>query len=131
MRHRIPEESYRGIYHEKVQPGDLILMDESFEDPVASMDLSEGIYDSLWRLSLETGLGLTVDLRRIPLTQQEIDACDRADRDPYREPREGRLYAVRPRSEYHLSDDMHIIGYMTEETVCRIRNKDRESFLGS
>lgn len=131
MRRQIEPEQFKGTYREKIQEGDLLVMGTEPDTIKGRMPLREGIYDSLWELSLETDLGLIVDIRKIPLRQDIIDGCNAEDRDPYRIPLRDEIYIVRPESSYHLRDDLKVIGYLTSERVCRIKNKDRISYLNS
>lgn len=131
MRHLIPPEEYKGSYSDVIQPEDLLIMGKEPEDAAGSIRLSGGIYEGLWRLSLETGLGMIVDVRRIPLTQQFINDCNRRDINPYEQPMDDKIYIAHPLSSYHLRRDISVIGYLTREIVCRIINGDRESYLRS
>ena len=131
MRKAIKPEDYKGEYSDTVKPEDLLVMGNEPDSAIGSMLLCDGISEGLWRISLETGLGMIVDIRKIPLTQPEIDRCNRTDTDPYDIPSDKRIYIVHPASEYHLRDDIRVIGYMTADKVCRVKNKDRISFLKS
>lgn len=93
------------------------------------ISLGNGIFESLWRLSIETGLGLVVDVRRIPLAQTFIDRCNCEDINPYEQPLDSSIFISHPFSEYHLKRDLTVIGYLTQKKVCRLINGDRESFL--
>ena len=131
MREHIDPENYRGIYYDTVCFEDLIIMGDKPNEIKAFMPLKEGINESLWRLSLETKLGLIIDIRRIPLEQGFIDLCNREDINPYEQPMDGEIYIVHPKSEYHLRKDISVIGYMTRDKVCKVINGDRESYLRS
>lgn len=93
------------------------------------ISLDDGIFESLWRLSIETGFGLVVDVRRIPLAQTFIDRCNSEDINPYEQPLDRSIFISHPLSEYHLRRDLTVIGYLTRKKVCMLRNGDRESFL--
>ncbi|MBQ9606693.1 MAG: hypothetical protein IJV16_05900 [Lachnospiraceae bacterium] len=131
MRHRIDPGDFRGAYYDEIRAEDLIVMGECPQKTAGTMRLGLGIYGSLWRLSLETGLGMVIDIRRIPLEQSYIDNCNRRDINPYEQPLEKDLYIVHPVSSYHLQRGISVIGYLTKDKVCRILNGERESFLGS
>ena len=131
MRPVIEPKAFKGRYNDEIKPEDLIIMGDFSGEAVGRMELDNGILRSLWRLSLETGLGMTVDIRRIMISQKYLNECNRADINPYEQPMDGCLYISRPASEYHLRRDITVIGYMTKEKVCRIINGDRESYLGS
>ena len=48
-------------------------------------DLSQGgIYNGLWEMAESSRLGLTVDLRKIPVKQETIEICEIFDINPYR-----------------------------------------------
>ena len=131
MREHIDPEDHRGTYYDTVCFEDLIIMGDKPDEIKAFMPLKEGINESLWRLSLETKLGLIIDIRRIPLEQGFIDLCNREDINPYEQPMDGEIYIVHPKSEYHLRKDISVIGYMTRDKVCIVINGDRESYLRS
>ncbi len=131
MRKHIKPEDYKGKYSDTVKPEDLLIMGNAPDSSIGSMPLCDGINEGLWHISLETGLGMIVDIRKIPLAQSEIDRCNREDINPYDIPSDERIYIVRPASEYHLRDDVRVIGYMTADKVCRVKNNDRISFLKS
>lgn len=129
MRERVEPEEYRGVYNDEIRDGDLIIMGKEPEKTAGHICAENGIYESLWRLSLETDLGLIVDVRRIPFDQSYIDRCNREDTNPYVIPTELIIYVSHPLSEYHLRKDLTVIGYLTKERVCRLINGDRYSFL--
>ena len=43
-----------------------------------------GFLSGLWKMAEASGVGLDVDLRRIPIRQETIEICERADADPYK-----------------------------------------------
>ncbi len=131
MRRRIDPEDYLGSYTDEIRPDDLIIMGEGLTGAAGSMKLKDGILESLWRISLETDLGMVVDIRRIPFGQDHIDRCNLDDINPYEQPMEGCIYIAHPASEYHLRDDLQVIGYLTRERKCMIKNGDRISYLRS
>ncbi len=129
MRERIAPEEYKGVYYGEILAEDLIIMGKEPNEIAGRMDLDSGICESLWRLSMETGLGLIVDMRRIPLPQAYIDRCNREDINPYEQPVDLQLFISHPFSEYYLRKDLKVIGYLTEQRVCKLINGNRESFL--
>ena len=129
MREKIEPEDYTGVYYDEIREDDLIIMGERPDKVVGCMKVRRGIYDSLWRLSLETDLGMVIDIRRIPFAQTYIDKCNREDTDPYEQPLDLDIYVSHPLSEYHLRKDIVVIGYFTARKTCRLISKDRESFL--
>lgn len=131
MRRRIDPGDYRGSYKDEIRPDDLLIMCDGMTGAAGFMDLDEGILESLWRLSLETDLGLVADIRRIPLSQTDIDRSNADDINPYEQPMEGCIYIAHPASEYHLREDVRVIGYLTDDRKCIIKNGDRISYLRS
>lgn len=49
----------------------------------------DGILSGLWKMAEASGVGLDVDLRRIPIRQETIEVCERLDVDPYKLESEG------------------------------------------
>lgn len=43
-----------------------------------------GVLCGLWKLAEASGVGLDVDLRKIPIRQETIEICERLDVDPYK-----------------------------------------------
>lgn len=43
----------------------------------------DGILAALWRLAEASGVGLAVDLRKIPVRQEIIEICERLEENPY------------------------------------------------
>ena len=48
-----------------------------------------GILSGLWKRAEASGVGLDVDLRKIPIRQETIEVCERLDVDPYKLESEG------------------------------------------
>ena len=48
-----------------------------------------GILSGLWKMAEASGVGMDVDLRRIPIRQETIEVCERLDVDPYKLESEG------------------------------------------
>ncbi|MBU5481622.1 AIR synthase-related protein [Blautia sp. MSJ-19] len=48
-----------------------------------------GILSGLWKMAEASGVGLDVDLRRIPIRQETIEVCERVGVDPYKLEAEG------------------------------------------
>lgn len=52
---------------------------------VAMHDLSEsGIYGALWEMGQCSGVGLTIDLKKIPVRQETVEICEYFDLNPYK-----------------------------------------------
>lgn len=50
----------------------------------AMHDVSEGgIFGGLWELAERTGVGLTIDLKKIPLRQETVEVCEYCNVNPY------------------------------------------------
>lgn len=43
-----------------------------------------GVLGALWKMAEASNVGLTVDLRRIPIRQETIEICERLDINPYK-----------------------------------------------
>ena len=51
---------------------------------VAMHDVTEGgIFGALWEMGEASGVGLSVDIERIPIRQETVEICDYFDIDPY------------------------------------------------
>lgn len=129
MRERVNPGDYKGIYYDEISPDDLIIMGEEPESAAGYIKAERGIFESLWNISIETGLGLLVDIRRIPMKQEYIDECNRKDINPYEQPVDQKIYIAHPLSEYYLRKDLTVIGFLTKKKVCKLINGERESFL--
>lgn len=57
----------------------------AMEQGVAAMhDASEGgIFAALWELAEAAGVGLTVDMKALPLRQETVEVCEHCNRNPY------------------------------------------------
>ncbi len=50
----------------------------------AMQDVSEGgIFASLWELAERVGVGLTIDMKKLPLRQETVEVCELCDANPY------------------------------------------------
>ncbi|MBO5551792.1 MAG: hypothetical protein J5966_07515, partial [Lachnospiraceae bacterium] len=79
MRPVIAPENYKGRYYDDIKAEDLIIMGGDPGEIAGEIGLEDGICKGLWQLSLETGLGMIVDIRRIGIPQTYINECNRAD----------------------------------------------------
>lgn len=50
-----------------------------------------GIFDALWELAEASGVGLEIDLKKIPLRQETVEICELFDVNPYQMPSRGSL----------------------------------------
>ncbi len=55
-----------------------------------------GVFGSLWELAAANGVGLVVDLKRIPVRQETIEVCEFFDLNPYELSAGGSLLIVTP-----------------------------------
>ncbi len=54
-------------------------------DKLSITEVTEGgIYTALWNMAQASGVGLELDLRRIPIRQETVEICEYFDLDPYR-----------------------------------------------
>ena len=42
-----------------------------------------GIFAALWEMAERSGVGLTIDLKKIPLRQETVEVCERCNCNPY------------------------------------------------
>lgn len=50
----------------------------------AMHDLSEGgVFGALWELAENAGVGLTIDMKKLPLRQETVEVCELCDANPY------------------------------------------------
>lgn len=56
------------------------------DDRISALYFTEtgGILCGLWKMAEASGVGMDVDLRRIPIRQETIEVCERLDVDPYK-----------------------------------------------
>lgn len=58
-----------------------------------------GVLSALWKMAEASGVGLTADLRRIPIRQETVELCERFDLNPYYLMSEGALLIGIPSGE--------------------------------
>lgn len=58
-----------------------------------------GVLSALWKVAEASGVGLSADLRRIPIRQETIEVCERFDLNPYYLLSEGALLIGIPSGE--------------------------------
>lgn len=64
------------------------------ENIVCLFQMGEGgVLAALWKMAEASGVGLKVDLRKIPIRQETIEICERFDMDPYKLLSEGAVLA--------------------------------------
>ena len=102
----------------------------------AMHDVSEcGIFSALWEFAEASGVGLDIDLKKIPVRQETIEVCEVFDVNPYFMPSGGALLMV--------SDNGHdlvrqleaqkipatVIGKVTEGNDRIVRNEEEIRYL--
>lgn len=102
----------------------------------AMHDVTEGgIFGALWEMAEASGVGLEVDLKKIPIRQETIELCEVFDINPYLLISSGamliatdhgsRLVEALKREGIHAA----VIGYATEGNDRIIRNGEEKRFL--
>ena len=102
----------------------------------AMHDVTEGgIFGALWEMAASSGVGLTVDLKKIPIRQETIEICEVFDINPYMLISSGsmligtdhgsRLVEELQRAGIHGA----VVGYATEGNDRVIVNGDERRFL--
>lgn len=94
-----------------------------------------GIFGALWGIASATGLGFSVDLRKIPLHQETVEVCEFYDLNPYMLLSEGCLL-IGVQNGYALAEALtkagiqaQVIGCMTEGHDKLIRNGEETRCL--
>lgn len=102
----------------------------------AMHDVTEGgIFGALWEMAAASGVGLEVDLKKIPIKQETIEICEFFDINPYMLISSGAMLigtdhgsrlveALRERGIHSA-----VVGYATEGNDRIIRNGDERRFL--
>ena len=102
----------------------------------AMHDLSQGgIFGALWEMAERAGVGLEVDLKKIPVKQETVEICEFFDVNPYNLYSAGALLAGSWQPEVLVSK-LHeqgipaaVIGYVTDKNDRIIRNGEDVRFL--
>lgn len=104
--------------------------------PCAMHSLSEGgIFNALWRMAERAGVGLEVDLKKIPVKQETIEICEYFDINPYYLYSAGALLIGAGNGQALVSElervgiPAAVIGRATEGKRRVIRNGGEERFL--
>lgn len=99
-------------------------------------DVTEGgVFGALWEMAEASGVGLDIDLKKIPIRQETIEICEVYDINPYLLISSGamligtdhgsRLVEELTRAGIHAS----VIGYAVEGRDRIVRNGDEKRFL--
>lgn len=96
-----------------------------------------GIFGGLWALAAESGVGLTVDLKSIPIKQETVEICTYFDCNPY-ELLAGGSLLITINNGWELVRTLHsqgiaaaVIGKITEGNDRIIQNEEEMRFLES
>ena len=102
----------------------------------AMHDLSEGgIYGALWEIAAASGVGLEVDLNKIPIRQETIEICEVYDINPYKLMSSGSMLIGTANGNLLVdmlgSAGIHatVIGYVIEGADRIVRNGDEKRYL--
>ena len=102
----------------------------------AMHDVTEGgIFGALWEMAAASGVGLTVDLKKIPLRQETIEICEVFDINPYMLISSGSLL-IGTNHGYQLVQELEragihaaVIGYATEGNDRVVINGEERRYL--
>lgn len=99
-------------------------------------DISEGgIFGALWELAERAGVGLNIDLKKIPLRQETVEVCELCNVNPYELLSGGSLLMITDNGP-GLTERLReagipaaIIGEVTEENARIITNEDEVRYM--
>lgn len=102
----------------------------------AMHDVTEGgIFGALWEMAEASGVGLEVDLRKIPIRQETIEVCEVFDINPYMLISSGAML-IGTEHGSRLVEELHkagihsaVVGYATEGNDRVILNGEEKRFL--
>ncbi len=102
----------------------------------AMHDVTEGgIFGALWEMAAASGVGLTVDLKKIPLRQETVEICEVFDINPYMLISSGSLL-IGTNYGYQLVQELEragihaaVIGYATEGNDRIVINGEERRYL--
>lgn len=95
-----------------------------------------GVFGSLWELAAANGVGLVVDLKRIPVRQETVEVCEFFDLNPYELSAGGSLLIVAPNGGemvQKLADSgvpATVIGRTAQGNDRIVRHGEETRFLG-
>ena len=107
------------------------------ERPVKYMMESgeNGVFGSLWELGETLGMGLEVDLKKIPIRQETIELCETLDINPYTIDSRGSMIFVTTNGSF-LADSLvakginaSVIGYINSTAAKTVRKDGRVRYL--
>ncbi|MSS64148.1 AIR synthase family protein [Velocimicrobium porci] len=102
----------------------------------AMHDITEGgIFGALWEIASSSNLGVTVDLKKIPIKQETIEICEFFDLNPYMLMSSGCLLIATPRGN-EMVDKLEregipaaVIGRFTKGSERVVLNEDEKRYL--
>lgn len=102
----------------------------------AMHDVTEGgIFGALWEMAAASGVGLTVDLKKIPIRQETVEICEVFDINPYMLISSGSLL-IGTNYGYQLVQELEragihaaVIGYATEGNDRIVVNGEERRYL--
>lgn len=99
-------------------------------------DIREGgIFGALWEMAQGAGVGLTIDLKKIPMKQSIVEICNYYDLNPYESMSTGCLLAAVPDGEAfagtlaEASIPAAVIGKLTESNDRIVKNGEETRYL--
>lgn len=103
----------------------------------AMTDLSEGgIFGALWEMGESSGVGLEIDLKKIPIRQETVEICNYLDLNPY-EMLSGGSLLIAADDGYALAESLEragvpaaVIGRAVDGRDRIVRNGEEKRFLG-
>lgn len=101
-------------------------------------DISQGgIYNALWEMAGASGVGLTIDIKKIPLRQETVEICEIFEINPYRLFSGGSLLIACDDGEKMAEElidkniNAVVIGRFTDSNDRIITNEDEITYLDS
>ena len=94
-----------------------------------------GIFHALWTLAQRAGVGLDIDLKKIPIRQETVEICNALDRNPYGLLSNGSLLCLTPRGDRlvrALQEEgipAAVIGFAADGNDRVVRNGEETRFL--
>ena len=94
-----------------------------------------GVFGALWELSRKIGVGLNIDLKKIPVRQETIEICEFYDLNPYEFLSGGALLMVTENGDALVEAleqegiSAAVIGMTTGGNDKIIRNQDETRYL--
>lgn len=96
---------------------------------------ADGVFGALWEFAESSGVGLTVDLKKIPIRQETVEICEFFDLNPYMISSEGVLLAGTTDgnklvAEYEKAGIVAaVVGTVSDDNDRVVKNGDETRFL--